>query len=460
MTAAIPARCCPGRRAGASLAPHGALRMIRLAAAFLFLAVPVHAAVDIQEVTSPGGIDAWLVEEHSIPFVALEIRFKGGASLDSEGERGAINLMTGLLEEGAGDRDAREFAEAAEALAARFSFDVWDDALSISAEMLTENRDEAVDLLHDVLTEPRFDEDAIERVRAQVQSNIASSRTDPGDIVSDAFARHTYGDHPYSTDLSGTPESVAALTRDDLVDAHSRVIARDRLHVAAVGDITAEELGELVDTLFEGLPEEGAPMPGPAPVNLDGGTVVVPFETPQSIARFGQAGIARDDPDFFAAYVVNQVFGDQSFGSRLMEEVREKRGLTYGIGTYIANRDHADLLVGHVATQNDRMAETIGVVRQEWAKLAEEGITQEELDAAKTYLTGAYPLRFDGNAPIANILVGMQMEGLPPSYVNDRNGYVEAVTLEDANRVAAELYDPDALTFVVAGEPEGVEATN
>jgi zinc protease len=431
-----------------------------LAFAASVMAQPLHAAVEIEEVTSPGGIEAWLVEEPSIPFVALEVRFQGGASLDAEGKRGAINLMTGLLEEGAGDRDARAFAAATEDLAARISFDVGDDALSISAEMLSENRHEAVALLHDVLTEPRFDEDAIERVRAQVLSQIASSRTDPGDIAGSAFDELAFGDHPYAAPIEGTADSVAALTREDLVEAHGRVIARDRLFVAAVGDITAAELGELLDTLFEGVPAEGAPMPEEAPVNLSGGVEVVPFDTPQSVARFGHAGIPRDDPDFFPAFVVNQVFGDPGFGSRLTEEVRVKRGLTYGIGTYLANRDHADLVTGYVATQNDRMGETLQVVRDEWARIAEEGITADELETAKTYLTGAYPLRFDGNAPIARILVGMQMEGLPPSYVNDRNGYVEAVTLKDANRVAAELYDPSALTFVVVGQPEGVEATN
>jgi zinc protease len=428
--------------------------------AALVMAQPLHAAVEIEEVTSPGGIEAWLVEEPSIPFVALEIRFQGGASLDAEGKRGAINLMTGLLEEGAGDLDARGFAAATEDLAARFAFDVGDDALSISAEMLSENRDDAVALLRDVLIEPRFDEDAIERVRAQVLSGIASARTDPGEIATETFSEMAYGGHPYATSIEGTADSVAALTREDLVEAHERTVALDRLFVAAVGDITPEELGALLDTLFEGVPGEGAPMPEAAEVLLAGGVEVVPFDTPQSVARFGHPGIPRDDPDFFPAFVVSQVFGDPGFGSRLTEEVRVKRGLTYGIGTYLANRDHADLVAGYVATQNDRMGETLQVVRDEWARIAEDGITAEELEAAKTYLTGAYPLRFDGNAPIARILVGMQMEGLPPSYVDDRNGYVEAVTLAKANRVAAELYDPSALTFVVVGQPEGVEATN
>ena len=201
-------------------------------------------------------------------------------------------------------------------------------------------------------------------------------------------------------------------------------------------------------------------MPAEAPFLLDGGVTVVEFDTPQSVARFGQPGIARDDPDFFPAYVVNQVFGDPGFGSRLTDEVRVKRGLTYGIGTYLVTQDRSDVILGQVATQNDRVDETIEVVRDEWRRIAEEGVTEAELEAAKTYLTGAYPLRFDGNAPIARILVGMQMEGLPMDYVNTRNDMVRAVTLEDANRVAAELYDPEALHFVVVGRPEGLEPTN
>ncbi len=189
----------------------------------VLLALPARAAVDIQEVTSPGGITAWLVEEHSIPFVALELRFKGGASLDEPGKRGAINLMTGLIEEGAGDLDAQGFAEAQEALAAQFSFRVYDDTLSsVGARFLTENRDAAIALLKSALTEPRFDADAIERVRGQVLSGIRSDATDPDKIASMTFDRMAFGDHPYATSLDGTEDSVSALTRDDIVAAHRK----------------------------------------------------------------------------------------------------------------------------------------------------------------------------------------------------------------------------------------------
>ena len=205
------------------------------------------------------------------------------------------------------------------------------------------------------------------------------------------------------------------------------------------------------------LPATGAPFPDRAEVTLSGGVTVVDFETPQSVALFGQLGIERDDPDFFAAYVLNQVLGGGSFESRLMEEVREKRGLTYGVYSYLSPRDLAATYRGGVSSANDRIAEAIQVISDEWAKMAETGVTQEEMDAAKTYLTGAYPLRFDGNARIASIMVAMQVQNLPIDYIATRNEKVEAVTLKDLNRVASELLDPEGLQFVVVGKPAGLE---
>ncbi len=437
--------------------------MIRLAASLgllLLVALPARAAVDIQEVTSPGGFTAWLVEEHSIPFVSLEIRFKGGASLDRPGKRGAVNLMTGLIEEGAGDLNAQEFAKAQEELAARYEFDVHDDSLAISARFLTEYRDASVDLLKLALTEPRFDEDAVERVREQVLSIIRSDSTDPDDIASRTFDALAFGDHPYGSSLNGTLDSVAALTRDDIVTAHADVLTRDKVYVGAVGDITAEELGMLLDRLLGDLPETGASMPDEAELSLTGGVTVVPFDTPQSVAVFGHSGIRRDDPDFFAAFVMNQILGGGNFSSRLMQEVREKRGLTYGVYSYLVDKDYAQMVMGRFASANERIADAIAVVRDEWAKIAEEGVTEKELADAKTYLTGAYPLRFDGNAQIAGILVGMQLSDLPIDYIATRNDKVNAVTLEDIKRVAARLVRPDALRFVVVGQPVGLEAVN
>ncbi len=420
-------------------------------------ALPLRAEVNIQEVTSPGGITAWLVEEPSIPFVALELRFRGGASLDAAGKRGAINLMTGLLEEGAGDLDARGFSKATEALATSFGFDVSHDELSISARFLTENQDASVALLRSALQDPSFDPEAVERVRGQVLSIIQSDLKDPDEIAAATFNKMTYGDHPYATSINGTQESVSALTRDDLVAAHKAVLARDRIYVGVVGDITPEDLGLLLDTLLGGLPATGAPLPPRAEVIITPGIKVVDFATPQSVARFGHKGIAQDDPDFFAALVLNHVLGGGSFESRLMTEVREKRGLTYGVYSFLATRDLSETYLGTVSSANDRIGEAIEVIRAEWAKAATEGVTQEEMDAAKTYITGAYPLRFDGNGPIANILVGMQQINLPIDYIPTRNDKVEAVTLADVKRVAGYLLQPENLQFVVVGQPEGLE---
>jgi len=304
-------------------------RLIAAVAAFVMLALPLRAEVDIKEITTPAGFKAWLVEDHTIPFMALRVAFKGGASLDAPGKRGATNLMTALLEEGTGDLDARGFASATETLAASFSFDASDDSVSISAQVLSENRDEAMVLLRGAIA-------------------------------------------------------------------------------------------------------------------------------PQSVALFGHKGITRDDPDFFPAFVASTIFGGGGFNSRLMDEVREKRGLTYGIYAFIGLKDYSQIISGRFNSANDRIADAIEVVKSEWTRFAQEGVTQEELDDAKLFLTGAYPLRFDGNGRIANILVGMQMDGLTADYIATRNGKINAITLDQINAAIARVYLPDSLHFTVVGQPAGL----
>lgn len=429
--------------------------ILRAAVALIVLALPAHA-LDIREVTSPGGIKAWLVEAHDIPFTALEIRFRGGASLDAAGKRGEINLMAATLEEGSADYDSQGFAAAQEMLAAKFGFDVDDDTLSVSARILTDNRDKAVDLLRGALIDPHFDQASVDRVRGQVLSIIASEEKDPGAIAGATFRKLAWPDHPYGTSLNGTAESVKALTREDMFDAKARVMTRDRMVVSVVGDITPEDLGPLLDRLLGNLPATGAPMPPDIAPQLSGGVTVVPFESPQSVVIFGQKGIPMDDPDFFPAYILNQILGAGGFSSRLMEEVREKRGLTYGIYTYLVPKDLSATWQGSFASANDKVAEAVKITQEQWAKAATGAVTDQELSDAKTYLTGAYPLRFDGNANIADILAGMQLSGMPPDYINTRNEKVNAVTKDDIVRVAKRLMDPAGLRFVVVGKPVGM----
>ena len=430
-----------------------------LGVAALLLALPAVAEIRIQEVTSPGGIKAWLVEEHGIPFTALEIRFLGGTSLDRPGKRGEVNLMTALIEEGAGELDSQGFAAARDGLAAELHFRSDIDGVGVSAQFLSETRDQVVDLLHLALTKPRFDADAVERVRGQVLAGLASDAKDPDAIAGAILRKRAYGTHPYGTVGDGTADSVAGLTRDDMVAAFAGALARDRIYVAAAGDITAAELGLVLDRLLGDLPALGAKQPGRVELAAKGGVALQTFPGPQSVISFYQGGIAFDDPDYFAAQILNEILGGNGFSSRLMDEVREKRGLTYGVATGLAAYEHAEIMSGNLAVANENAAQVLQVIRDVWTDLAQNGVTQAELDDTKTYMTGAYPLRFDGNGTIASILVGMQVLGLPSDYPAKRNARVEAVTLADVSRVAASLLTPDKLFFVVVGQPLGVTAS-
>ena len=423
----------------------------------LLWAGTVQADVAVKSITSPGGLSAWVLEEPAIPFTALNLMFSGGATLDPPDKRGAAFLMTGLLEEGAGDLDSQAFAAEIEALSASFSFDVSDDTLSISVRFLTENRTETLALLKTALTQPRFDPDAIERVRQQVLSILATKAQDPTDTAQRVWTEQAFGDHAYGTSYEGTESSITALTRADLLAAHQNLLVRDTLSISAVGDITAEDLGPILDDLLGDLPAGSALETAPLQLDIPTGLTVVDMTTPQSVAIFGHAGIDRNHPDFFAAFILNTILGGQGIESRLTAEVREKRGLTYGISTVLISKDQANVMLGQVASANDRINAAIEVIRDEWRKLARDGVTAEELQAAQTYLTGAYPLRFDGNSQISRILVGMQRIGLGLDYINTRNAKINAVTLSEINRVAAQLLKPEALNFVVAGQPTGLK---
>ncbi|MBN2630480.1 MAG: insulinase family protein [Rhodobacteraceae bacterium] len=436
------------------------MQMFKIAALLIAFALPARAEIAIQTITSPGGITAWLVEEPEIPFTALEIRFRGGTSLDVEGKRGAVNLMTALIEEGTGDLDSTGFARARDSLAASFRFGSDEDAISVSARFLTENREASVDLLRRALTEPRFDQPSIDRVRGQVLAGLRQDAKDPNAMAGQTLRALAFGDHPYASKGDGTEATVQTLTRDDIVAAHKAAIARDRVYVAAAGDISAEDLGLLIDHLLEGLPATGAALPPRAPMKLTGGITVQDFPGPQSTVIFAQDGLKRDDPDFFAASILNEILGGGRFSARLMTEVREKRGLTYGISSYLVGYDQAELLMGQFSSANGTVGQAIEVIRDEWRKIATDGVTEAEVQATKTYLTGSYPLRFAGNGQIASMLVGMQMIGLSADYPKTRNDKVNAVTMEDVKRVAARLFKPDDLRFVVVGQPEGIVATD
>ncbi len=432
-----------------------------LAALFMVFAVAANGfdraeAVEIQEVVSPGGIKAWLVEQHSIPLIAVSYEFRGGVSVDPAGKSGLAYLASGLMNEGAGDLDALAFQKALDERAIRMSFDADRDQFNGAMVTLTEEKEEAFRLLGLALSQPRFDADAIERVRDQVRSIQRSEDDQPRSIAAKAWMKAAFPGHPYANNTTGTPESLAGLTEADLRAYVTDNLARDRLIVGVVGDITPAELGPLLDATFGALPAKGAALTVPDIALAQAKTQVIERKVPQSVAVFGMPGIKRDDPDWYAAMVVNQIFGAGGFSWRLMEEVRTKRGLTYGVYTSLQPYSHAGLVLGSVATVNARMGESKQVIEAEIARMADGGATEAELADAKTFLTGSYALNFDTSGAIAGQLVGIQRYGFDRDFINRRNAYIEAVTLADVNRVAKRLLDPDRLFWVIVGEPEGL----
>ena len=427
-----------------------------LAAALLMLVALPAKALDVHELTSPGGAPFWLVEEPAIPIVALEISFAGGARLDPEDKPGLANMMRALLDEGAGEMDALAFAQARDELSVRFGFSAGRDSVDVSARMLVETLEPSVELLATALSEPRFDPEPVERVRGQLLASIAEAATKPDTVAGEVWSADAFPRHPYGRSTDGTLDSVMLISRDDLTAAHKRLLTRVNARIAIVGAIDAERAGRLVDTVLAGLPEGEPYVAEPVDDTPPPGVKVIEMDVPQSAAIFGQKGLYRDDPDFMAAFVMNYILGGGGFSSRLMTEVREKRGLAYGVYSYLSVRDEAALLLGAVRTANERMAESLEVIRTEWARMAAEGVTAEELEAAKKFLTGAFPLGLDSNAKIADFLVFLQTEGLGSEYLDQRNDLIMAVTVEDVKRVAARLLHPEALSVVVVGKPAGL----
>jgi len=438
------------------------LRRMPVALAMLLLlwgaALPRPAAAfDIQRVRSPGGIEAWLVRDTSVPVISFSFAFRAGAAVDPPGKSGRADMVSSLLDEGAGELSSQEFQGQLEDIAASLRFTSSMDRFRGSLRTLSATRDEAFRLLALALTSPRFDENPVERIRAQMIAGLRHSLQDPDTIASRTWFRTAFPEHPYGQSSDGTIESVNAITVADLRGFTRRYFVRSSLVVGVAGDISPDELARRLDEVFGGLPATG---PGDTIPDVEpaaaGRLVVIPRNVPQSVVMFGHEGIARKDPDWYAAYVMMRVLGGGGLVSRLHEEVREKRGLAYSVYAYLNPYEHAALIMGGVATANQRVAESLRIIRSEWRRMAEQGVPEEELAAVKTYINGSFPLRLDSTRRIAGMLVSVQLHELGIDYLSRRDELINSVTVEDVRRVARRLLKPDALTVVVVGQPEGI----
>jgi zinc protease len=425
---------------------------------FLLIATIVsfcgHAhAMKIQTVTSPGGLEAWLVEEHGVPMMALRFSFEGGNSQDPPGKEGVANFITAMMDEGAGNLVASAYQERMEELAMRMSWDDTKDAFYGSFETLTKNRDASAELLKLALTKPRFDKDAVDRIRQQLLAGLVYAARDPEKVAAKEWYAAAFAGHSYARPSNGTEESLKSITGADLEDFRKRSFAKSTLNVVAVGDITAAELAKLLDVVFGDLPEKANLIGVPKIDPVKGGVQKhIEMNVPQSVAAFGLPAMARKHPDFLTAFVLNQLVGGGGFASRLMEEVREKRGLAYSVYSYLQPFKHTSILSGGVATRADAIKQSLDVIRAEFKKIADEGPTKEEFENAKSYLIGSYALRFDTSSKIASQLLGLKEEGFGTDYVEKRNAMIEAITLDEAKRVAKSLFAPENLIITVVGK--------
>ena len=431
------------------------VRKLAVVAICLLWSVPAHA-VAVEKVVSPGGIEAWLVQDHSNPIVSLSLAFRGGAALVPDDKAGLAGMMVALLDEGAGDMDSQTYQARLRDLSVSLGFSASQDALYGRMKTLTDHLDEAFGLLSLALTEPRFDRQAVERIRSQMLTELTRQIQDPNAMAQRAFAKLVYGGHPYGRAAEGVPNTIEAIDVPDLQAFAKARLARDVLYVAVAGDITPERLGTLLDRTFGGLPAAAQPATlEQAGVLSDGRVEIIRRPIPQSVVMFGQEGIKRDDPDWYAAYVMNYILGGDGLTSRLMTEIRVKRGLSYGVYSFLSPKDRGALIEGTVSSANDRVAQSLRLIREEWAHMAENGVTEAELADAKTYLLGSFPLQMDSTQSIAALLVAIQLDRLGIDYLDRRAELIGGVTREDIARVARRLLDAGKLSAIIVGDPEG-----
>lgn len=414
--------------------------------------------VPVERVVSPGGIEAWLVSDSTVPMIVLRAYWLGGAANEPDNLTGVTSVLADMLTEGAGDLDGAAFKERLEELNMSLGFSGGWDGVAMSLTTLTDNRDAAFEMARLALNQPRFDAAPLERAKRQMLVGIRQRETNPSFIANLALDQALHPDHPYTrrTDRS----DVEAINRQTLIDRRALLLTRERLVVTVVGDIDPETLGGLLDSTFGALPQTSV-LPDVAQANLRPPTPLIVRELPQpqSLILFAAPGIQDEDPDWIPLAVANYILGGGGFSSRLMSEVREARGLVYGIGTSPSVRDLVATIRGSAQTENSNAAQAVEVTRAEIARLYNDGVTQTEVNDAITYLTGSFALDLDSNNKIAAVVFGYQVAGRDITYINRRNALIRQVTLDDVNRVIRRLFNPENFTFVVVGQPEGLEAS-
>jgi zinc protease len=428
-----------------------ALRVAFAALVALWYGTAAAAAIDIKEVTTPLGIKAWLVEDKSTPVVALSFSFAGGSASEPEAQRGITSLAAEMLTDGAGSYNALAFRQRMEEVSVSFGFGASLDRLNGSMRALSANLGDSIELLRLAMMQPRFDADQLAQRRAQTISGLSQAQQRPGSVAERALMNAMFPDYPYAADPFGSRETLQTITPADLKKRAAALLTRAGLLVAAVGDVSEAELARQIDRAFGDLPagEPRSALPNWTPP-ARGRSLMIERPVPQSTVLLAMPGLMRDDRDWYAYFVMNHILGG-GMQSRLFTEVREKRGLAYSVSSSPRVYRTAALFRISTASATERTPEAIRVIRSELARLRSEGVTDQELAEAKTYLTGSLALSLDSSGSIAGLLHGMQIDGLPRDHLDKRAALIAAVRTEDVQRVAQRVLRDDQITTVVVG---------
>jgi zinc protease len=428
------------------------LRAAILALALVAVGGSPTSASEIKSLNAIKGATTWFVEDHAVPMIAMEVSLPAGSAYDPRAKPGLASFAASLLDEGAAGLDSRAFHASLADRAIQLSVSLERDYLEITLVTQTANAPDAFRLLGMAIQHPRFDADAVARVRAQTLQSIASDDAEPENLAGKTFANAYFGSHPYAHAKDGNAGSVAAISVNDLRNFVHTHWVRSGLKIAVSGDVNATSIAPLLASAFAGLPASLPPEPPPLVHAGKSGVQIVPMDVAQPNIVFGLPGLPRSDHDYVAAYVANEIVGGGD-ESRLTTEIREKRGLTYDASSDMVALKRATVIQGTVATRPESVNQSIALIRSVFREFANEGATEQELADAKTYLTGSFPLSFASNVSTASQLADFQQQGLDPGYVAKRNGLIEAVTADDIRRVAKRLFDPSQMTIVVAGTP-------
>ena len=438
------------------------MRIFILTFICFLIAVPYSAAaekyLDIKEIKTNSGITVWLVEDHSLPIISMDFSFKGAGSIrNTSKKQGTARLLSNMLDEGAGELKSQEFQKQLSDHSISLSFGSGRDNFGGSLKTLTRHKEKAFELLKLTLTKPRFDQEPLNRMRDANIARIRNSMGKPDWIKARIFNDKAFENHPYALNSGGTITSLNKITADDLQNHMKEWLTLDHLHIGIMGDITAQEVTQMVEDVFSGLPRTREKKPVEK-IEIQNQKTAFLYEKdiPQTMITIAMPAFDNLDPDYYALQIMNYIYGGSGFGSRLMAEAREKRGLTYGIYSSHSHQDYIDYLSIGTSTKRQSTSEMLDIIYTEMDKIKQTPVETQTLQDAKSYLTGSIPLSLTSTDRISSMLLSLQMNERPADYLDTYSDKINAVTAEDVQKVAKRVLDKNKAIVVMVGKPENI----